>query len=386
MKKYLFLSFFILALGIPALAAKGVLKKVTFVLYAPALPDSSTVYITGSKSQIGNWDPGKVAMQNTGGHTWSLTIGFQLQDEVEYKYTLGSWEKEATDAQGNPLPNFKIKVKDVSNVKDTITYWLKKSERPVKGGITGTVIYHKNLKGESIKSRDLIVWLPAGYAENPKKKYPVLYMHDGQNIVDPGTSSFGVDWQLDETSDSLIKGGAMQPVIIVGINNTSDRNEEYIPGEKGTAYMNFVIHTVKPFIDKQYRTKPDRKNTVTGGSSAGGIIAFMLAWEYPKVFSKAICMSPAFKIQHIDYVKNVMAYKGKKKDLYFYIDNGGVDLEEQLQPGIDDMLAALKAKGYKEQKDFVWVKAPEAKHSEAAWAERMPAALKLIFPPKKGRK
>ena len=108
-------------------------------------------------------------------------------------------------------------------------------------------------------------------------------------------------------------------------------------------------------------------------------MAFMLAWEYPEVFSKAICMSPAFKIQHIDYVDDVLNYSGKKKKLYFYIDNGGIELEEKLQPGIDEMLQALKAKGYKENKDFVWVKAPQDKHSEGAWARRMPLALKLIF-------
>jgi predicted alpha/beta superfamily hydrolase len=207
----------------------------------------------------------------------------------------------------------------------------------------------------------------------------VLYLHDGQNVFDPATSSFGVDWRVDETADSLIRAGEIAPMIIVGIYNTTDRMEEYTPGEKGTAYMDLVVNTIKPLIDQHYRTKSGPKHTLTGGSSAGGIMAFMLAWEHPKVFSKAICMSPAFKVMHIDYVKDVLAYQGKKKDLFFYIDNGGIDLEEKLQPGIDDMLEALQQKGYREGKTYYWVHDPEAPHFESAWAKRMPLALKLML-------
>lgn len=377
-----FILSILLTTAIVTKAQQPALQKVTFELYAPTLPESSTVYIAGSDPQLGNWNPGKVLLKYTGNHTWQVQTQFRAQTQLEYKYTLGSWDREGTDAKGFPLSNFSATITSDTTIKNTVEHWLDKKTRPFKGGITGTVMYHKSIKAKGLQDRDLIVWLPAGYDANPRKKYPVLYMHDGQNIVDPATSSFGTDWQLDETADSLIKAKAIEPVIIVGIYNTSDRSAEYTPGQKGTAYMDFVVNTVKPLIDKEYRTKSGRKHTVIGGSSAGGIMAFMLAWQYPEVFSKAICMSPAFKIQHIDYVDDVLAYKGKKKKLYFYIDNGGIELEERLQPGIDEMLQALKAKNYKENKDFVWVKAPQDKHSEAAWARRMPAALKLCFPAK----
>ena len=326
MRKLFFILTLLLASTIVAKAQQAEPVQVTFELFAPSLPDSSTVFIVGSKPQLGNWNPAKVAMQNTGKHTWLLKLQFPEQSELEYKYTLGSWDREGTDAKGFPLPNFSATVTQQTIVKDTIEHWPDKKTRPFKGGITGTVKYHKNLKATGLQDRDVIVWLPDGYEENRSKKYPVLYMHDGQNIIDPATSSFGTDWQLDETADSLIKAKAIEPIIIVGIYNTSDRSDEYIPGEKGSAYMDFVVNTAKPFIDKQYRTKPGRKHTAIGGSSAGGIMAFMLAWEYPEVFSKAICMSPAFKIQHIDYVGDVLNYRGKKKKLYLYIDNGGIEL------------------------------------------------------------
>lgn len=158
--------------------------------------------------------------------------------------------------------------------------------------------------------------------------------------------------------------------------------KEYTPGEKGTAYMDFVVKTVKPLIDSTYRTKPDRKNTIVGGSSAGGIISFMLVWEHTDVFSKAICMSPAFKSLSSngwDYARVVKTSNGKKKDVFFYIDNGGVGLESQLQPGIEEMIEALKSKGYVEGKDFVFVHDTAAKHFEADWAKRFPKALQLVL-------
>jgi predicted alpha/beta superfamily hydrolase len=119
-----------------------------------------------------------------------------------------------------------------------------------------------------------------------------------------------------------------------------------------------------------------------GGSSAGGILAFMMVWEYPDVFSKAICMSPAFRlpgnpVSGWNYVSTVKDGT-KRKKVYFYIDNGGIGLEQQLQPGIDEMLNALTNKGYREGRDLIYVSDPTAKHHEEAWARRFPYALKLV--------
>jgi predicted alpha/beta superfamily hydrolase len=154
---------------------------------------------------------------------------------------------------------------------------------------------------------------------------------------------------------------------------------EYTPGKNGDAYMNFVIKTVKPLVDANYRTLPDRRHTFVGGSSAGGTISFMLLWNHSEIFSKAFCLSPAFNIQNIDVVSDVTAYDGKKKKLAFYIDNGGKDLEERLQPGVDEMVNALEKNGYRKGKDLFLISAPEAEHNEAAWAKRMPEALKLML-------
>ncbi len=380
MKK--FAVIFLLSLFLINLQAQTVIR-VTFILTSPDLPDDTSVYITGSVEQLGMWNPGKVKMEPQGNHTWAKEISINRPLSIEYKYTLGTWEREGADANGSPLSNFVTQVSVDATVKDTVLFWTKAGRQRVNHGqITGTVRYHRGLKGAGIQDRDLVVWLPPGYETDKTRRYTVIYMHDGQNIFDPVTSAFGVDWSIDETADNLIKTKSIDPVIVVGIYNTSDRMKEYTPGDKGTAYMDFVVKTVKPLIDSIYRTQPDRKHTIVGGSSAGGIISFMLVWEHPDVFSKAICMSPAFKSLSLggwDYARVVQTSNGKKKDVFFYIDNGGIGLDSQLQPGIDEMLTTLKAKGYKEGKDFVFVRDPGAKHFEADWAKRFPNALMLVL-------
>jgi predicted alpha/beta superfamily hydrolase len=357
--------------------------QVTFSVTSPNLPDSTSVFIAGSLPELGFWNPAKAKMNTNRDHTWTVTINAAKSASIEYKFTLGSWNSEAADANGQPLQNFVLNLKGDTTVKHNILFWKKgKSKKIVHGKITGNVAYHKHLTGEGLAPRDIIVWLPPDYDKNKKQRYGVVYMHDGQNIIDPATSSFGVDWKIDEASDSLIRNKIVKPYIVVGIYNAADRSKEYTPGELGTAYMKFVVEKVKPFIDANYRTKPDRKNTIVGGSSAGGIISFMLAWEHPNIFGSAICMSPAFKIQDIDYVKTVVAAK-EKKNVFFYIDNGGIGLESQLQPGINEMMAALKQKGYKEGTDYYYVVDANAKHNEADWAKRFPAAVIKCFASKK---
>jgi predicted alpha/beta superfamily hydrolase len=353
--------------------------SVTFSVSSPDLADTTRVFIAGSLKEIGSWNPARAMMQNIGNHTWTMKITVSAPTSIEYKFTLGSWGKQAADANGREFPNFVLNVKKDTLVNHPIFFWTKaEREKVITGKITGSVAYHKQVKGEGLQPRDVIVWLPPDYDQSKKKRYPVLYMHDGQNIVDPATSSFGVDWKIDEAADSLIKNKLAKPFIVVGIYNTSDRTKEYTPGKGGDAYMKFVVTKLKPMIDSAYRTMPDRKNTAVGGSSAGGLISFMLAWEYSNVFSKAICMSPAFKIQHIDYVKTVLDSK-EKRNVFFYIDNGGIGLESQLQPGIDQMMEALKQKGYKADKDYFYLVDPSAKHFESDWAKRIAKAIQLSF-------
>ncbi len=350
---------------------------ITFILNTSSLPEDSLVFITGGIAQLGNWNPAKFKMNYIGINKWSYEIKLTEPTSFEYKYTLGSWNREGAKADGLPLSNFKTEIHSDTIIINEVLFWTNRDKKNIQPSITGTVKYHPAFKGENILPRDVIVWLPPGY-ENTTKRYPVLYMHDGQNLFDKTTSAFGVEWNVDETMDSLIRFDIISPDIVVGIYNTSNRTSEYTPGDTGTAYMNFIVNELKPFVDSVYRTKPGREDTFTGGSSAGGLISFMLVWEHPEIFSKAICMSPALKISYIDYVAVVDS--SENRDLiFYYIDNGGVGVEEKLQPGIDEMISKLKEKGYREGEDYFYLIDSDAEHFESAWARRFPEAVQKLF-------
>ncbi len=354
--------------------------SVEFQLYAPTLPDTAVVYIVGNDAQLGSWNPAAMRMERMGNHKWLHTLSAAPGQALEYKYTLGAWEREGLDAQGQVQGNHRLQPKADVVVHDTILKWLDGQRPAPTGQVTGELRYHRDLRPVGLHARDVVVWLPPGYAADGKHRYPVLYMHDGQNVFDPKTSSFGKDWQVDETCDSMIRAGSMPAMIVVGVyNHGPDRRAEYSPGVQGTAYMNFLIHQLKPLIDSTYRTRPDRKHTYVGGSSMGGLISFMLCWEHPEVFSKAICMSPAFQFLHFDYLPTVTNDHGKRRKVQWYIDNGGKGLELELQPGVDAMRKALEATHYRAGKSYFYMSDPEAEHFETAWARRMPRALELLL-------
>ncbi len=360
----------------------SVLPTVTFQLTSATLPSDTSVFIAGSVDALGNWDAGKVKMEPLGDHRWRKQIQTEEGASIEYKYTLGSWEREPAGPNGLPLRNLVVQVNGNTVKHDDVMNWTKPSPKtPIESTVTGTLQIYRGMKGEGVLDRDVEVWLPPNYEDRGKTRYPVLYMQDGQNVFDAATSSFGVEWQADETADRMIRSHEIPPLIIVGINNTADRTAEYSPGTKGTAYMKFVIHRLKPFIDKTYRTKTDPKNTFVAGSSMGGLISMMLPWEHPEVFSAGICMSPAFLDPNHgkwDYTAQVLT-KRKAPRVFFYIDDGGIGLDQKLQPGIDKMIGALEERGFHEGLDFQFVKAPDARHSEADWAKRLPGALSWLL-------
>lgn len=354
-------------------------REVRFILNASDLGTDSLVFISGNHPLLGNWDPAKVPLNKIDTNAFSLSLFFDDGENLEFKFTLGSWGKEAVFEAGIIPLNLNLKVKSDTTLQITIPYWSHQFERKLQGQITGIVERISGLGGDKLPVRDLLVWLPPNYYEDTTAYFPVLYMHDGQNLFDPSSSTFGIDWQIDETADSLIRQGVIEPIIIVGIEHTSLRMSEYTYNDTGRLYMDYVVNVVKPYIDSNFRTLPAREHTATGGSSAGGLISFILLWEYNHIFSKAACFSPAFKINHIDFVKEVQNYAGEKKQILAYIDNGGIGIENRLQPGIDEMLNVLREKDYLDDRDFIFFRDENADHSESAWAKRVWRPLKLFF-------
>ncbi len=373
--KKLALIFFLLTILISAQSK----VSVTFRVTASSVADSEGVFIVGSIPEFGNWNASKAPLDKVSKNIWQKTFQLDKNTLALYKFTKGNWLFEALTDSSTIPSNSILKVNADTTINVVINKWRDGSNFKIIGQITGKVEYVKNFEIEGLKPRNLIIWFPPGYKKNADKRYPVIYMQDGQNLFDPKTSTGFVDWRADETADSLIRRGKIKPVIIVGIYNTEDRSAEYTDTPKGHLYMKGIVEKIKPFIDSKYRTLTGRNNTAVAGSSLGGLISMMCAWEYPEVFSKAACFSPAFKIDTIDYVKNVLNYTWPKKNLMFYIDNGGIDLDARLLPGVDAMVTALKQKGYKENKDFYVYIDKAATHNEAAWAKRFWRPLKLFF-------
>jgi predicted alpha/beta superfamily hydrolase len=228
-------------------------------------------------------------------------------------------------------------------------------------------------------SRKLRIYLPPGYDAHPEQRYPVLYMHDGQNLFDATAASYGVAWDIGTTMDKLIASGAIAPAIVVGIDNTKDRVAEYTPccdanngGGKIDAYMAFIVDTVKPWADANLRTLKDREHTAIMGSSLGGIASVYIAQKHPEVFSKAGGVSSSFWWNDGVFIKNVPPHQPVR----FYLDagTGGDGLE-----GTQKMRDAMLAKGYRLNEDLYYYEAEGGIHNERSWAARVHLPLTWFF-------
>lgn len=351
------------------------------VIAPPSTPDGSVLFVVGSTLDLGNWDPGSVRMKKVNDSVWTFVGRAPTGDVIEFKVTRGSWANEALYVDGSIPQNSVIKV-----VSDTIVTlrpvtWNDVSPARLKimaaSGITGHVEYHRQLAGEGLKfARDVIVWLPPSYETELEKRYPVLYMHDGQNVFDPKTSFLGYDWRADEVADSLIKAKAMEEIIIVGVNNSPDRIAEYSDTPLGRAYARFIVKELKPLIDSLYRTKPSAEHTAVMGSSMGGLISlYFLAW-YPDVFSKAGCLSTAIgRAREDEFGQFVTASTTRKPRIY--LDVG--ELEPSLVPGNRALASFLEKEGFVPGSDLEFFFAVGAQHNELAWASRLWRPLVFLF-------
>jgi len=356
--------------------------KVRVVLRNP-LPDSQRLFISGNQDFLGDWKPDSIPLEKRDNLEWSKTFRTPKDLRMEFKITQGTWESEARYEDSVIPPNTIVSGNDDTTIVLRPVSWHGARKR-YEHGITGTVEYVNGLTGAGLKyARDLIIWLPPSYAKSIRKRYPVLYMHDGQNIIDPNTSFSGFDWRVDEVADSLIRSGKMQEIIVVGIYNTADRMQEYQDSALGKAYGEFVVHQVKPYIDSVYRTKPDAANTAVMGSSLGGLISFLFGWWYPDVFSQAASISGVLNRSRTDAQTLVEDYTGPKKPVRFYIDCGGTGGDETLKPGMDEMVTLLEKKGYLEGKDLMSYYDERAAHNERFWAARIWRPFLFMFPASK---
>lgn len=270
---------------------------------------------------------------------------------------------------------------------------------------TGTIKRYEKFQSAFVDDRTVEVWTPAGYSK--KKRYAVLYMHDGQMLFDSTTTWNNSEWGVDETLGRLIKKKQVMECIVVGIwNNGDKRHEEYVPQEAvedlpeherkkmmltdttmpaSDNYLKFIVHELKPFVDSVYSTYKDQQHTFTAGSSMGGLISLYAICEYPEVFGGAACISThwpgrrppyeetVFSESLLSYMERTMPSPGKHK---IYFDHGTLTLDSFYKPTQERADAILLDKGYNAS-NWMTKEFHGEDHSERDWAERF--HIPLIF-------
>ena len=262
-----------------------------------------------------------------------------------------------------------------------------------KHTFTGNIKRHRAFPSRILGNRrDVLVYLPPGYRRFSRKRYPVLYLHDGQNVFDAATSFSGVEWGVDETAERLIRQKLIEPLIIVAIANTGEeRVHEYAPTRgvidakakrkkrsRGLArlYGAFLMDELKLYIDRKYRTKPGAEFTGLGGSSLGGLVTLAIGILYPRAFSRLIVMSPSIWWDDFAIYRLVDSIE-QKPPLKIWLDTGTAE------PGWEqarELRNRLVEKGWRLFDDIQYLEAKGAGHSEAAWAARIDPALRFLFP------
>ena len=351
------------------------LKLVVQNLSATHLND--TVYVAGN---FNGWNPGKTAMAfQQDKNVWEIILSLPT-DQYEFKFTLGSWDNVQVTKSGKDAANNSMKLLNDTSFFFTIVAWKNEFEvLPKKHTASNHVtIMDTAFNIPQINSkRKIWVYLPEGY-ENNNKRYPVLYMQDGQNLFDEYTGNFG-EWGVDEILDSLIKTGT-PACIVVGINNGPNRINEYNPyntdrfgkGE-GDNYLQFIVNNLKPYIDKHYKTLSQKENTIIAGSSMGGLISYYAVAKYPYVFGKAGVFSPSFWIApQMDSLTQAVAPSLSGK-YFFYM--GGKESEE----AIPDMFNIVTELGKSSKSLILTVTDPEGQHNEPTWRKWFPYFYKWII-------
>ena len=261
------------------------------------------------------------------------------------------------------------------------------------GGAVGDLRLHEFHSRVFRNTRFLRVWLPPGYedAENSQRYYPVLYLNDGQNLFEAAVSFGGVEWQVDETAERLIREGAVPPMIVVGLDNAGkDRLREYMPHRsmnpvilraQGRRYPDFLMKEVMPFIEQTYRVATSPENTGLGGSSLGALIALYTVMARPGVFGRLLLESPSLWASNRQAIKDSRTIRIWPERIYLGVGTAEAGSPERDRTVVDDVreLAAILRRAVLSENRLRLVIQDGAGHSESAWAERFPEALRFLF-------
>lgn len=344
---------------------------------APFIVSKVHLFLAGN---FNGWNPADTAweLHPDGPASYSLTARLP-KGSYEFKVTKGSWEKVECTASGKPVNNRTLDINNDTTVTLNVAGWQDNfavAEKKHTASPQVHIISEKFDMPQLGRQRRVWIYLPAGY-QSSTKKYPVIYMHDGQNLFDAYTSGYG-EWGIDEILDTFPD---KEESIVVGIDHGGDyRITEYDPYDskygkgRGADYVDFLAKTLKPYIDSSYRTLSDARHTTTAGSSMGGLISMYAVLRYPKIFGNAGIFSPAFwiapPIYQLAQQQQLPAYSR------FYFVCGDAE-GETMVADMQKMVDIIRKNGKNEAKTPVVI-VKGASHNEKQWNGDFPGFYKWL--------
>lgn len=376
--KYCLLLAFLL-IGLLSFAQLDSSTSVEIIITAPNKHKEDTLFIAGNFNGWNPHDNSTMMLPNKQG-MYQANLVLKTNQQIEWKVTRGIWAKVEVDLNGSDIPNRinNIKGKFLQTIsvkawKDDFSSKQKQHTASPQVHVMDTAFNLKVLG----RKRKVWIYLPKDYLLS-HKKYPVLYMHDGQNLFDIFTSGYG-EWGLDETLDSIYDA-THKSMIVIGIDNLSEKRlQEYNPYDEkgygkgeGKLYIQSLVQDLKPFVDKHYRTLADAANTTIAGSSMGGIISMWAVMQYPTTFGNAGIFSPAFWIAPQFKSDVTLKMKNNKSKLFFYC---GESESKTMESNMDTIINEIKVVS----KSLIKIEiAPNGQHNEEAWHSVLPKFLSII--------
>ena len=332
-------------------------------------------------SNLNGWKPDDSHFEFRKNEEGSYVLTIPSQSEkIEYKITQGNWDHSESDKDGNAVSN---RILENSDKPQTIAIQIKgwtSAKEKAHTSASNVKILSENFSIPQLNTtRKIWIYLPPDYGTS-NKKYPVIYMHDGQNMFDDFTS-FSGEWSVDETLNQIFQESG-KSAIVIGIDNGGDKrlaeyspwnNEKYNTKGEGDMYVEFLVKTLKPYIDKTYRTEKQASKTIILGSSMGGLISLYASAKYPKTFGKAGIFSPAFWFVSKDLRKylNINRNNLSKSRFYFV---AGKNEDETMVPEIENVQDLLLKKSVPARNIIVKID-EDGTHSESYWKRELKQGL-----------
>jgi predicted alpha/beta superfamily hydrolase len=376
----------------PPSAPEGLTIRLTSV---PAgTPESAAVYVAGT---FNGWDPAAAGSRLTrDGAGYVITLPDTVRGTLAFKFTLGSWETVETTASGGDVPNRTVTVPPAGATSYTgaVAGWRHgpPAPRPHTATASVSVLSDDFPVPQLGRTRRVWIYLPPGYATSGAR-YPVLYLQDGQNVFDAATSYAG-EWGVDEALDSLHRAGGPDAIVVGVDNGGASRMNEYMPwpsaighygGGEGAKYVDFLVRTLKPYVDAHFRTLPDPAHTGIGGSSLGGLIACDAAFTHPDVFGRVLAFSTPFFLNPRLFGL-ARGLRPRQPASRFYFDTGlgegatDRDLPDHaMARSLEAMVDTLAAAGIDTAADVRALLPPDGEHAEWFWRREFPAAYRWLF-------